>query len=275
MQPGHEVPVERRLHPDRPGRAVAERSVHVADRRSGPRRGDVLLQQLQGLRVGVEALVDDVPAARRQAQRRQRQHAIGLGERLARVLAVGGSFVSRICRPVGRLGADLLVRRPALRAPVLRRPRSVVLVVRDVMSVLVGHDLLRRRLVELIIGSGVDRVGVGVVAGERLVAAVLTRLDGRERHQVQRQQRELRTVWERAEVRRPTLRQRLVDGIAVGDDDVNGGAGGVAGRVRAVPRERGCGKHERDESDEEHLLHGPQTALKWSGAREPPVKVDR
>ena len=176
--------------------------------------------------------------------------------------------------PVGRLGADLLVRRPALRAPVLRRPRSVVLVVRDVMSVLVGHDLLRRRLVELIIGSGVDRVGVGVVAGERLVAAVLTRLDGRERHQVQRQQRELRTVWERAEVRRPTLRQRLVDGIAVGDDDVNGGAGGVAGRVRAVPRERGCGKHERDESDEEHLLHGPQTALKSSGAREPPVKVD-
>ena len=247
----------------------------MAHCRPRPGGGDVLLQQLQRRGVRVESLIDDLPAARRLAERRQRQHAIRLRERLARVLAVRGSFVSRRGRARGGAGADVLVRRPPLRPPVLRTPRRVVLVVRDVVAVLVRDDLLRRRLVELVLRRGVDRLGRRVVAGERLVAAVPVRLEGRERHQVQRQPAELGAVRQRAEIGGPALWQRLVDWIAVGDDDVDRRAGGVAGRVRPVPRERGAGKHERDEADDEHALHGAQTALNSSRPHELPVKVAR
>ena len=67
--------------------------------------------------------------------------------------------------------------------------------------------------------------------------------------------RELRPVDERAEVGRPTLWQRLIDGVGVRKLDLHERAATVARRVRATPGKRGRGKRQRDHQYGEQALH--------------------
>ena len=199
-------------------------------RASGPvhGRGCPPAVQLQSSRIGIERRVDDVPVDRGVSLLRQIEDAIALRKRLARVLGVRHTLVAggklAACAPQ----ADVLVRGPSLRAVVLGKEWRVEAVPCDVMAVFVRDDLLRRRLVECVVRRRENRLRPRVVTsrvpGRR--SSCSPRTSG-ERHRAEvRATLSSGPVREGAEVRRPGLRQRVVDGIAVRDNDVDRRSGG-------------------------------------------------
>src|SRR5207248_4979722 len=127
-----------------PGRADADLCGEARRRRAGPWLRDVQSELVERPLVRVQARSDDLPRSLREPLAPLVQHAVVLRKRLAGVLLVKRALVAG--RELALLGAlaDVLVRRPALRPPVRRRPRIVVAALCDVMAVLVGDDRLRR-----------------------------------------------------------------------------------------------------------------------------------
>ena len=229
--------------------------------RACPRARDVLLEQPQRRRVGVERAADDVPADRRLAERGEAEHAVGLGEGLAGVLVVRRALVAGRSRARGGLGADVLVRGPALRAVVLGEPGRVGAVVREVVAVLVRDELSRRRRAELVLRRGVDRLA-SPGRNRRAPASRRRPATGRRRAGSGRGSASRARARGRAcrDTSAQLCGQRRVDRVGVRDLDVHGGAERVAGRIGAAPAERRGGEHERDEGDDQHVLHGAQSA---------------
>ena len=240
---------------------------------------DVFADRFEGAGVGLEA----AHPAPRHFGFREAHVRVALGEGLAGIAEVVQSLVAGEQRPGARAAADVLIARPARRAPVERHRerRRAFAVAGDVVPVLVREDEFAARPV--VRGRAVaveeDLVFAAVVAGIGAVAAVEP--DLARRVELHRQQLHLRAVEQRAEEVGDLLR---VGGVAArltggGDGDRHRLAAAVVDRVaarfrgRRDPRRADAGRPDhrvaprfpaRRSGEEEHHGHSrkrPRRAL--------------
>ena len=152
---------------------------------------------------------------------------IHLGPGLTRVARVVRAFVAWIGLFAGNARADIHSTRPPLRAPVEGVPGRVRPVIRDVVTVLVPRDLLRRSVERRLTGH--DEL-IPRIATERLGSADVLHLV--ERDDVRGQLGQLRAMDEPGEELGPPFGRRRLDRQRVRDEDVDG----LSGRCRRSVR---------------------------------------
>ena len=142
-----------------------------------PGRGDVLLRGRQRSGGWVERLRDDLPRALREPKLALVQDAVRLGPAFARVDDVAhGILGPRRQLAALRSCANLLRRRPALRAPVLGGPGAVVAVGGDVVTVLVRDHRFGGQVRARIVARRVEQRALRAVTRERVASAHLREL---------------------------------------------------------------------------------------------------